>query len=215
MLMNRPKHPLLHRHLLSLAFGVGSLLAASNAFALSYEESVSGDLSGNGAAPTSLDFSTGLNTVTGTMGSINGATDADIFTFTVAPGQEITSLDVVTYTPSISPGTGSFLAIAAGSSIATSSAATHLSNKLISGTGEILGTLATTKQFTTGFGSPSGPSGLTSPIGPGTYTLWFQEAGKASVDYTIGFTLVPEPSTIALVGLGLVAFTFRRNQPKR
>lgn len=197
---------------LAALVSIGTASIALQTFGLTYEETVSGDLSNNPSAPTSLDFSLGLNSVSGTMGFVGGNTDADIFTFTVAPGQEITSLNVIAYTPSSSPGTGSFFAISAGTSISAAGGQTHLSNKLIAGPGEILPDLAATKRFTGGFTSSPGASSLTSPIGPGTYTVWFQEAGKTSVDYKLGFTVVPEPSTLAFFATGLSFLMFRRKR---
>lgn len=187
------------------------------AFASDYSEAVNGELSGAGDSPTAISLSLGLNTISGKMGrgaALPGATDADIWTFNIGNGQQLSAVTFTRFSPGGSVVTGSFLAIAAGKSIAQNSAASHLSNMLVSSAGEVLGTLASQKQFSAGFGSPAGPSGVTSPLGAGDYTMWFQEAGQASVDYTITFDVqaVPEPSVFALGALGLGAVAFLRKK---
>ena len=199
------------------AFAVTTYCTASP-LPLIYNEITDGELSANGTAPTFLNFAAGLNCVSGTMGVgavTAGVVDADIFTFTVESGFTIDSLLLKTYTPAGGPGTGSFLAIAAGDSIKMNSGLTHLSNMLVGKGGELLDILSSTKRYSGGFNSPAGASGLTSPIGEGTYTLWFQEAQNTTVDYELCFNLtpVPEPTTLALASLGLGAvLLFRRKR---
>jgi hypothetical protein len=171
--------------------------------AANYDDSVS-DLSNLGSAPTSLNFEVGVNSVAGRMGRPAGGTiDADVFTFTVTPGHALTSINVVRFEPL----QNSFFAIASGSSIDQTSSANHLSNMLVSNTGEILTTLAS--------GSYDGGTGLTAPLAAGTYTAWFQETA-AEVNYEIAFTVaaVPEPSVYALmaIGLGLVGARAKRRK---
>lgn len=190
------------------ALALGGSLSAQ---IVNYLESVSGDLSSSGAAPTFLNFDLGQNKVSGTMGrpNRNVAVDADIFTFTVNPGEWITSINILTFSPVAAPGpVGSFFAISGSSTINQTNPSTHLSNRLITGTGEILPLLAA-GSFSDTVGQPA-TLGLTAPLGAGNYTIWFQEL-STNVDYTIGVTLsaVPEPSTYAWGGaaalLGCVA----------
>jgi len=176
--------------------------------ALNYNEGVSGDLSDNRLAPTMLTLSLGSNIISGTMGGDPGdgiPLDRDFFYFTIHPGQLLTSINVLQYTP---PGQ-SFYAIAAGTSIDIESPSDHLANFLITGNGNILDDMA--------LGSYSGGLGITDPLGPGTYTVWFQELASV-VAYQMDYTIapIPEPGT-ALVGaaLGIVALARRRRANSR
>lgn len=177
------------------------LVAALPARAIDYIESINGDLTATiaseiASSPTPLVFGLGVNTVSGTMGGDAGEgilLDRDFFTFTLAPGQTLTSINMLVF----SPVGQSFYAIAPGTSISLISPAGHLSNVLINGTGEYLDDLA--------LGAYSGGTGLTAPLGAGTYTVWFQELASV-VTYSTSYTVVPEPSTITALagGLGLL-----------
>ncbi len=52
-------------------------------------------------------------------------------------------------------------------------------------------------------------------MGPGTYTIWFQEAG-AEIGYDFAYTVVPEPAEYAAVSaVVLLAFVGLRRQRRR
>ena len=175
-----------------------AIFVTAPAQALNYQEGVAGDLSGDHFAPTPLTLDAGLNIISGTMGRgpSDLLLDRDIFTFTLSPGQFLTSIEVRALTANVR----SFYAIAAGTSIEENSGAGHLSNALVETTGEILDDLAA--------GSYSQDAlGLEAPLAPGTYTIWFQEVG-ALVNYEFAYTVtaVPEPGTALWgAGVGLVA----------
>ena len=71
-----------------------------------YDESVDGDLSGSGLAPTAVSLVLGLNTIQGAIGTTGalpsigdgtfatngGSRDTDFFTFTLSPGQIVTAI---------------------------------------------------------------------------------------------------------------------------
>jgi hypothetical protein len=170
---------------------VGALTAmfSSAAPAANWVESVNGDLSDNGQAPTALVFDLGPNTITGTMGSPpSGPLDADVFRFTLEPGEQLSSIVV----ESITPGDASFYAIAAGPTIDMNDGMSHLSNILIAEPGEYFDDLA----------SPVfGGMGITQPLGPGEYTVWFQETAQVR-DYVMRYTVVvPEPASLTAVAV--------------
>jgi hypothetical protein len=180
---------------------IGLMTVSEAGAALVYLESSSGELSGAGGMPTALSFSLGNNTVSGMMGR-STSVDADIFQFTVASGESITSMFLSQYTPAGSAASGSFFAIASGSSINTGDGSAHAANNLVSASsGEFL-----SSSVLLGSKFSGGASTLTNPIGPGTYTVWFQETAT-TVNYTLNFVLVPEPSSalLAFCSLGLLA----------
>ncbi len=174
--------------ILALSFCTGSARAVTL-----WDEAFDGDLSGNNLAPTVLTLGLGVNTIRGTMGRDlpQDPVDRDIFTFTIAPGRTLSSINVIVFTPT----NQSFYAIAPGTTININDPATHLANTLVQHTGNILPQLA--------LGSYSGGTGLTDPLGPGTYTAWFQELSSV-VTYRMDYTIVavPEPAT-ACIGLAL------------
>ena len=106
----------------------GLMLVAAPVFAqgIVHDEAVMGDLSDTGPAPTPLGvFGLGGSTIQGTLGpsaggsgASNGSSDADIFTFNIAPGQFVTSVT----TTRTGPGSVSFVG---------QSSSSHLLLKLI------------------------------------------------------------------------------------
>jgi hypothetical protein len=181
-----------------------ALALSARAAALFYDEAVSGDLSNLGSAPTALVFDLGQNIVTGTMGG-PPSSDPDIITFTIQPGQALTSI----YLEPLVPAERSFYAIAAGSTINMTDGTTHLGNFLSYHYGELIGALSLGGEF--------GGTGFTVPLGPGTYTAWIQEV-STRVDYSLAYTVtaIPEPASFAAlagaVGLALAATRRRRGR---
>jgi len=166
-----------------------------------WDESVDGDISGDGASPTRLTVAVGENAWTGQVGLAGGAeADTDLVTFAVPDGLSLTSLRLDRYEESPDIGGGSFLAIASGTTVDTGFGSVHLSNALVDATGEWLDDLAAGPQF----GLPSAEvTGLASPLPPGDYVVWLGEL-STQIDYTLVATLaVPEPTGVAVLG-GLV-----------
>lgn len=173
--------------------------------AANWTESLDGNLSGNGLAPTPLTLGVGVNVISGTMGRDlpQDPVDRDIFTFTLGAGEYLTSINFLVFTPT----NQSFYAIAPGSTINTADASGHLSNTLVNSTGEFLDDLA--------LGAFSGGTGLTAPVGPGTYTIWFQELSSV-VTYSTAYTVVPEPgTTLSLLGGAAMLLHLRRRRDRR
>ena len=196
--------------ILSTILSLGICISSARAVVL-WDEAFQGDLSNNNLAPTALTLGLGVNSILGTMGRDlpSVPVDRDMFTFTIAPGRALASINVVTFTPT----NQSFYAIAPGITINDTDPATHLANTLVQHTGDILPQMV--------LGSYSGGTGITDPLGPGTYTAWFQELSSVvtyRMDYTIVDTVaVPEPAAactgiaLAFVALGR-AFGRRRNR---
>lgn len=195
-------HSTFHTAVRARLFGVVLLLASASLApaALFYDESVSGDLSNLGSAPTVLDFSLGVNRVTGTMGG-EPDSDPDIITFTIQPGQFLTSI----FLEPLNPAERSFYAIASGPTINMTDGNAHLGNYLTYQFGELIGELSLGGEF--------GGTGFTIPLGAGTYTAWIQETSTRT-DYTLAYTVVPESSAYpALAGaLALATALLRRRR---
>ena len=190
----------------------GLMLVAAPVFAqgIVHDEAGMGDLSDTGPAPTPLGvFGLGVSTIQGTLGpsaggsgASNGSSDADIFTFNIAPGQFVTSVT----TTRTGPGSVSFVGQSSSSSIAAFSSNATL--------GAALNTGSTFSNGTPTVASLGG--GLATTFGAGPQTFILQETGAGPVDYSISFTVaeaIPEPSSAALLGgLAMVGFIRRRRR---
>jgi hypothetical protein len=109
--------------LILLAAGLFAAAASSLAAPLNYDEAIDGDLSGNNFAPTPLAFEPGVNVIAGRMGQpAAGTIDRDFFQFTLEPGWQLVSIDVL----AISPPERSFYAIAAANMMVPASISTAL-----------------------------------------------------------------------------------------
>jgi len=159
---------------------VGGII--STARAANYFESSSGDLSGNGAAPTPLSLFHGSNILSAT----SGGGDFDMLAITIPASHRLDTLALSNYTGS----SQSFAGIqtgnmwTAGTGFSVNAAAllgwTHF-GPAASGAGvgqDILDNMA----------MGQGSAGFTPPLGPGVYTLLFQDTGGA-VTYTMRFNV--------------------------
>ena len=183
---------------------LGMMLMASPSFGqLTYVESVNGDLSDSGPAPTSLGvFGPGVSTITGSLGATTGGSgatngnDADIFTFTLGAGQSVTSISTTRQGPTGSSfiGYSNSNSLSVVNSNATLGAATPTNGLFNNGT----------------------PGGVPTTLGAGDHTFFIQETNAGPVDYSISFNVVsaiPEPSSAALLsGLAMVGFIRRRRR---
>lgn len=189
---------------LSLPFGTAN--------ALNWNETIDGDLSGNGNAPTAILFTNGSNLIEGTMGAAGGVgpVDADVWTFTIAAGYYLTGISLVSYSAPAS-GINSFMAIDDATSINMSDPSLHLSNGLWTEQLDGFGNTYTDLMAILDSGPAFGGTGFDGPLGPGDYTFWVQE-GSEQVQYCINFdvTPVPEPGSVMLLGLAGMLMLRRR-----
>lgn len=178
-----------------------------------YDEAISGDLNDLilGApfiSPgTDLgELSVGINSVFGNFGTAGGVNDEDIFTFTVATGFQVSSIDLSQFQIlSGSINNGSYFAINDGVDVGTgiSSSAANLSDALINTTGDILDDFISGPLF-------SG-SGLSGPLSAGIYSLFLSETSASSIDYQIDLNVsaVPLPAAFWLFTMALSFLGFR------
>lgn len=178
------------------------------------------DLSNDGNAPTALTFGTGHNIVEGSMGFIGpGNIDADIWTFTIASGYEVSAINLVTYASAANPvfPNGHFMALATGNTINTADASSHLSNGLwreeldinLNTHTDLLAILQGPPEFGGG-GNP----GLSGNLQAGTYTFWVQESTSFVNQYCIDFVVTPVPEPGSALLLGLASFLCLRRRRK-
>ena len=187
-------------------------MAAAAPVEVIYPESTFGDYADDETVASSYlgVFRAGTHVVTGNFGETgNPIDDGDIFSFTVPNGYVLNSVDLRIYTFTGDNGNGSFLAIqddlTVGTTIQTSS--NHLSNMLISQTGEILDDLA-------GGIYAGGASQVTNPLPANDYAVFLHEI-TANVDFALAFTVtpVPEPASVGLLAMGSLTWRlFRRRK---
>jgi hypothetical protein len=171
-----------------------------------WNESVNGDLSNNGLAPTQLTFASGTNTVIGTVGDAGTGTgiDRDYFSFVVPTGTVLTSI-VLRNETSVS-GSASFLGLEQGPQMTVTPSGGNIQ--------DFLGYLHYDASLV---GTDLLPT-ITSAgkLSSGTYTVWVQETG-GQVPYGFDFNVTPVPLPGAalllfggLLGLGTLRGSRRR-----
>lgn len=171
-----------------------------------YNESVSGDLSNSGLAPTQLTVSLGLNDLFGTTGksAATATIDRDYFTFTVPQSLYLTAITVLPGTQTLGTLGDSFIGIESGPQVTVSTAATTAAGLLgwfHYNTGDINEDILP-MMGTSGLGS----TGFSAPLPAGTYSFWVQEASVGTVNYGLEFTVAtPEPATWTMMLAGLTA----------
>ncbi|MDJ0850852.1 MAG: PEP-CTERM sorting domain-containing protein [Myxococcota bacterium] len=190
--------------LLSLA--LAATLAAPASAVTVWNESIDGDLSSDPDAPTPVSFGVGTNTI---IGSVETPSDTrDYITFTIADGQQLTELLLQRYEDLDvgGPGNRGYLAINEGSTSSIPGGGT--ANDFLAGD-HLDPAPAGTDLFDGLVNTPTNGTGLTVPVGPGTYSFVVQQTGPQLTGYTFDFVLVPEPATAGLLLLGLAGLARR------
>ncbi len=196
------------------------LLAAALSFGTAvrgdviYNESVSGDLSNSGLAPTVLTVSLGSNELFGTTGNIT-AVDRDYFTFAVPAGLELSSIVLLPGTQSLGPLGESFFGVQAGPQVTVSTSASNATGLLgwVHYNAGDVGTDLLPLMGSAGLGS----TGFTPPLPSGAYSFWVQEASVGTVPYGFDFaiTATPEPGSWAMLLTGLALLGTRATRRGR
>lgn len=172
-----------------------------------YDESTSGDLSGNGLSPTFVSLAAGSNVVTGTTGRQNGVVDRDYLTFTVPTGWQLSAITPLPGTSTVSGGLA-FIGIEAGAQVTTpvTGPATTLLGWHHYAPGDVGNNILPL------IGVGTGAIGFSGALAAGTYSVWIQETGTGTVPYVMAFTLsaVPEPAPAWLMLAGAMVLAARR-----
>jgi PEP-CTERM motif-containing protein len=192
----------------SICFVLVLGFAAQASASVVYNESVSGDLSGAGLAPTAIGaLSLGSNQIFGLTGSTGGVTDRDYFTITVPNGLELSAIIEGSGTQS---GRLSFIGMEAGPQVTLPTNTTTAAGLLgwWHYSPADIGTNVLADMSVASMGS----SGFTAPLGAGTYAFWVQDTSAGTFAYAFDLQVVPEPATYALMllGLGACAVATRR-----
>ncbi|MEM9667760.1 MAG: malectin domain-containing carbohydrate-binding protein [Pseudomonadota bacterium] len=179
-----------------------------------YDENVLGDISSDNTAPTEVSLNAGAGSsiidLSATDSNANdvdspdGAGDRDYFTITVEEGFEITEINLLNY--SAEDGANlAFLALSDEDTVnflPDGSGEEPVDSNLIGGNvigsnnvgNNIIGLLGGG-----GIGANIAGSGFEGPLGPGTYTFWYQQnlqTSRASIEFVKAEVAPPEPPTV-------------------
>jgi len=175
----------------AIAVGASFFIAAQAPAVVVYQEPGSGELSSNGNAPTPMGaFSNGVYSVIST----SGGGDIDDFTFTIPAGSTLQSIVPSSYTGDDAT---AFIGIQVGPTMDHSGSSlrgwVHFGPGPANVGTDILDDMGGT-------------------LGPGTYTVWMQQAGSTAT-YQMDF-IVPEPGSITSIAMLALAFTTARARRK-
>lgn len=173
-----------------------------------YNESISGDLSDNNLAPTSLGpVIVGINDVIGSTVSV--PIDLDFWTIQIPSNHVLASIVLLDYQNNGSP--PSFFALAAGNQIPVLNDPAVLLGATLVGVGpgrsvgdDVLDDLAARTDIG---GSPQ----FSGPLGAGTCTFWYQETnGDTNWAFSFNVSAIPEPAAGSFAILMSLGLCFRR-----
>jgi hypothetical protein len=202
--------------LLALAAMIAATPARAN---FTYDEARDGDLSNDRLNPNLLIAGQGVNTLTGTTATFPAPAgrDFDYFNVTIPDGLQFGSIDLTEY----SGGDLTVIGMVAGTpfTVPPTDPANTIPPRLLGwvhiSTGLIGRDLFPTMAAQT---VPAPVIGFAAPLPSGSYSFWIQETSANPVNYSLSFNVsaIPEPSSLAMLGLGGLLFPYfirRRRKP--
>jgi hypothetical protein len=184
-------------------FGFFFALTAFGNAQVIWDESVNGDLSGDRLNPTNLTLGFGSNRIIGTM----QAGDREYVHFTIPSHLDLGRIVVVAYD---SQDPVSFIGVQEGS-VFTEPHDTANPANLLGWT--LWGTDHIGTDILPAIGTGPGSPGFVPPLTGDHYTFWIQQTGDLTA-YTLDFQAVPEPTTLAALGLGAAALLRKRRRSR-
>lgn len=162
---------------------------AAGAQVLTWDESIDGDLSTDPDMPTPVTFVEGGNTIRGQMQDPDDT--RDYITFTIADGQQLTSVLLNQYqdVDSGGPGDRGFVAVNEGD---TSFIPGFDTGDLFLGGAHLDPDPVGTDYLAILAGAPQAGTGFTPPLGPGTYSFLVQQTGPELTAYELEFVIFEE-----------------------
>ena len=182
-----------------------------SAAATIWDEGLNGDLSNLQGTPTALALTQGNHSI---IGTVNGATDTrDFVALTVPVGQTLNSIMLSSY---VSTDGVAFTGVQAGASfIGSPFTAASYAGYAHFGTGATNGAVVGADLLPI-MANPLlavGATGLTVPLGAGTYTFVIQQLGAAT-SYRFDYEVAPEPDASLLTAGGLALLAWWRRRPR-
>jgi hypothetical protein len=184
------------RKVVSTLAVLAGIFSASIASATDYNEAVSGDLSGDRLAPTTISLTPGSNTITAT--SVSG--DVEYYTLIVPPGTRLSQLVVLSSTSA----SLSFIAVQQGDTFTEPPTGTNVAN-LLGYTHFGPGNSTVGTDILDDMGRGSGAIDFTPPLAAGHYTFWSQETSSTPTTYSLNFVVTPQPVPIPVAAYGVLA----------
>ena len=186
-----------------------TIVTLNSVHAASWNETLQGDLSNNGLAPSALALELGINSV---KGSFNGVAPERDYLAVMIP-MDLQLSELLIGDGFIQNDARSFIGVQAGSTM-TVSPTSGSANGLLGfahvqpGLGiDILPDMGKTANF--------GAIGFTGPLAAGTYTFWIQDtSGNGSFSYDFILSAVPEPESnlLMLLGIGVLSVVAKRRR---
>lgn len=175
--------------MVALMFGACGLATAAD-----YDEGIDGDLGDQTSGPTFFDVQVGVNSVIGNVGD-DGSLDEDFIAFTIDAGEQLTAITLTSFVPSGgNSSTGFRLYADQGSGFFQASSGSFT-----------LGDVGTNYLNVWDLSDVGGSA----PLGPGTYGVLLAEFTPNQA-YSFDIVVTPAPASMAMLGLGGIAFARRR-----